>query len=244
MASKTRARGAAASRARARTPVRQHLRPWARDATGIGLVVLALLTVLGLWFDAAGPVGTALEWVLHATIGSAAIVFPVLALYWGALLLRAGTSDDRVRMLIGFVLAFLGVLALMSLASGNPRPFAGYERLRDAAGVIGAFAAWPLGKLVSKVGVSIVWLGGIVLGLVIFTGTPLAAVWNRVREAFSFERDEDEEAEPVPETAKRRDGPVINTEVPKELVEILQAIVILFAITLHVALERRARRRA
>jgi DNA segregation ATPase FtsK/SpoIIIE, S-DNA-T family len=117
------------------------------------------------------------------------------------------------------VLAFLGVLALMSLASGNPRPFAGYERLRDAAGVIGAFAAWPLGKLVSKVGVSIVWIGGIVLGLVIFTGTPLAAVWNRVREAFSFERDEDEEAEPVPETAKRRDGPVINTEVP--IVELL-----------------------
>ena len=219
MSSKNRARGAAASRARARTPVRQHLAPWARDAIGIGLVVLALLTVLGLWFDAAGPVGTALDWVLHATIGSAATAFPVLALYWGALLLRAGTSDDRVRMLIGFVLAFLGVLALMSLASGNPRPFAGYEKLRDAAGVIGAFAAWPLGKLVSKVGVSIVWIGGIVLGLVIFTGTPLAAVWNRVREAFTFQRDEDEEAEPVPETAERRDGPVINTEVP--IVELL-----------------------
>lgn len=38
-------------------------------------------------------------------------------------------------------------------------------------------------------------------------------------------------------------GLVINTEVPKELVEILQAIVILFAITLHVALERRSRGR-
>ena len=37
-------------------------------------------------------------------------------------------------------------------------------------------------------------------------------------------------------------GLVINTEVPKELVEILQAIVILFAITLHVALEKRAAR--
>jgi len=39
-------------------------------------------------------------------------------------------------------------------------------------------------------------------------------------------------------------GFVINTEVPKELVEILQAIVILFAITLHVILERVLRRRA
>ncbi|MEP7028851.1 MAG: ABC transporter permease [Candidatus Eisenbacteria bacterium] len=39
-------------------------------------------------------------------------------------------------------------------------------------------------------------------------------------------------------------GLVINTEVPKELVEILQAIVILFAITLHVVIERWLRRRA
>ncbi len=39
-------------------------------------------------------------------------------------------------------------------------------------------------------------------------------------------------------------GLVINTDVPKELVEILQAIVILFAITLHVAIERRSRRKA
>ncbi len=39
-------------------------------------------------------------------------------------------------------------------------------------------------------------------------------------------------------------GLVINTDVPKELVEILQAIVILFAITLHVAIERRGRRKA
>jgi len=38
-------------------------------------------------------------------------------------------------------------------------------------------------------------------------------------------------------------GLVINTEVPKELVEILQAIVILFAITLHVVIERWLRRR-
>ena len=39
-------------------------------------------------------------------------------------------------------------------------------------------------------------------------------------------------------------GLVINTEVPKELVEILQAIVILFAITLHVVFERMLSRRA
>ena len=38
-----------------RTPVHQILSPHARDAFGIFLVVVALVAVLGLWFDAGGP---------------------------------------------------------------------------------------------------------------------------------------------------------------------------------------------
>jgi len=34
-----------------------HLAPWARDAFGIGLVVLSLLAVLGLWLHSSGLVG-------------------------------------------------------------------------------------------------------------------------------------------------------------------------------------------
>ena len=45
--------------------------------------MLALLAVLGLWFGSAGPVGAGLDWLLHATFGIAAVVFPILALFWG-----------------------------------------------------------------------------------------------------------------------------------------------------------------
>ena len=196
MASTTKGRG---KRKTKRPSVRSHLRPWARDALGIGLVVLALLAILGLWFGSAGPVGRGLDWLLHATFGMAAVVFPILALFWGLILLRGTAEQERLRMFIGFAIAAVGVLALISLWQGNPRPFGGYERLSGAAGIAGASASWPLGKLVSGIGVAIVWGGAVLLGLLIFTGTPLSAIWDRIVDAFSRDRgddlDEDEEEE-------------------------------------------------
>jgi len=206
LASKTKGRGRSATRAR--TSVRQHLAPWARDAFGIGLVVLALLAILGLWFDSAGPVGRGLDWLVHGAIGIAAVAFPLLALYWGVLLLRGTAEDDRVRMFIGFAIAFVGILALLSLWRGNPRPFGGYAKLSQAAGAVGAMAAWPLGKLVSTVGVAVVWSGAVLLGLLIFTGTPLSAVWRRIRDALARGEEDDEEEAPRP----RRRTRVIDTQ--------------------------------
>jgi len=186
-----------AKRKTKRPSVRSHLRPWARDALGIGLVVLALLAILGLWFGSAGPVGRGLDWLLHATFGMAAVVFPILALFWGLILLRGTAEQERLRMFIGFAIAAVGVLALISLWQGNPRPFGGYERLSGAAGIAGASASWPLGKLVSGIGVAIVWGGAVLLGLLIFTGTPLSAIWDRIVDAFSRgggdDLDEDDE---------------------------------------------------
>jgi DNA segregation ATPase FtsK/SpoIIIE, S-DNA-T family len=204
LASTTKGRGKGSKR----PSVRSHLRPWARDALGIGLVVLALLAVLGLWFGSAGPVGAGMDWLLHATFGIAAVVFPILALFWGLILLRGTAEQDRLRMFIGFVIATVGVLALISLWQGNPRPFGGYERVSGAAGIAGALTSWPLGKLVSGVGVAIVWGGAVLLGLLIFTGTPLSAIWDRIVDAFSRDRDdeldEDEEEEEVEEVPEPR----------------------------------------
>jgi len=153
--------------------------------------VLALLAILGLWFGSAGPVGRGLDWLLHATFGMAAVVFPILALFWGLILLRGTAEQERLRMFIGFAIAAVGVLALISLWQGNPRPFGGYERLSGAAGIAGASASWPLGKLVSGIGVAIVWGGAVLLGLLIFTGTPLSAIWDRIVDAFSRDGGDD-----------------------------------------------------
>jgi S-DNA-T family DNA segregation ATPase FtsK/SpoIIIE len=210
LASKTKGRGRKATR----PSVRSHLAPWARDALGIGLVVLALLAILGLWFDAAGPVGRGLDWLLQGAFGIVAVVFPILALYWGLVLLRGTAEQDRLRMFIGFAIAMLGLLALISLWQGNPRPIAGQAKLAGSAGVFGALASWPLGKLVSKVGVVVVWGGAVLLGLLIFTGTPLSAVWERIAATFARNEDfeDEEEEEPEVDAAPRGRPRVVHSD--------------------------------
>src|SRR4029077_9381790 len=79
-----------------RTPTRQILSPHARDAAGIGLVVFALLAVLSVWCDAAGPVGHEISRGLHEAFGIGAYVFPFVGVYWGLVLLRDVAREDRV----------------------------------------------------------------------------------------------------------------------------------------------------
>jgi S-DNA-T family DNA segregation ATPase FtsK/SpoIIIE len=177
----------------ARPKVRQHLAPWARDALGIGLMVFALISILGLWFDAAGFVGRGIELVLEALVGQAAVLFPPIALYWGVLLLRGTAEDVRARMFIGFAFMSVALLALWSLTHGNPAPFSGTASARDAAGFVGAATAWPISRGVSRLGAGIIWAGVTVLGVLIFTGTPLSAAWARVRELSAAAVDEETE---------------------------------------------------
>ena len=169
-----------------RTPTRQILSPHARDAAGIGLVVLALLAVLGVWLEAAGPVGQGLSWLLHGAFGLAAMLFPIVGVYWAIVLLRDVAPEDRVRMFIGFVVLTVGALGILSLARGNPSPFAGYDAtkklngLAEAGGLVGALAAYPLSRVLSSIGAGIVCAGLAFLGLLIFTGTPVSALRGKL----------------------------------------------------------------
>jgi S-DNA-T family DNA segregation ATPase FtsK/SpoIIIE len=202
----TKAKGGGPARARRpaparkpepRTRVRHHLAPWARDAFGIGLVVFALISILALWFDAAGFAGHGIRVGLEGLMGQFAVLFPLMALYWGVLLLRGTAEEVRVRMFVGFGLMLGGALALWSLAHGNPPPLSGRTSAREAAGLIGAVAAWPLSRGVSRLGAAIVWIGVIVLGALIFTGTPLSTLWARIRGS-SSEKDETTDDAPSP----------------------------------------------
>src|SRR5205085_3646589 len=190
------ARRPAKKKAPPKTPVRQILSPHARDALGIFLCVLALVAVLGLWFDAAGPVGDFLGWLFRGAWGVAAITFPVIGIYWGILLLRDTAREERVRMFIGFTVLGLGTLGLLSLLGGNPTARAGYDAVAHAGGVVGALVAHPLSSLISPIGAAIVCLGFAMLGALIFTGTPIATVWATLRAFFTAADVDEREVEP------------------------------------------------
>jgi DNA segregation ATPase FtsK/SpoIIIE, S-DNA-T family len=165
------------------------LSPWARDALGIGLIVLALLAVLAVWIEAGGPVGRGIAWLIRGAFGIGAYAFPVLGAWWGIVLLRDTAREDRVRMFIGFAMVVAGVLGLVSLFAGNPSFAEGERALHEAGGVVGALTAWPLARVISPIGAAIVCAGLASLGLLIFTGTPFAAIKERI-DTFREERDE------------------------------------------------------
>ena len=73
---------------RSRASLKSRLAPWARDAIGIGLVVVALLAILALWLGSGGPFGALTRVAIRGAFGLGAVAFPVLSLYWGVLLLR------------------------------------------------------------------------------------------------------------------------------------------------------------
>jgi S-DNA-T family DNA segregation ATPase FtsK/SpoIIIE len=198
-------RSSPTKKASKKTPVRTVLSPWARDALGIGLLVLALLAVLSLWLEAGGPLGNAIAWLLPALFGLGAYAFPLLGLWWGFILLRDTASEERVRMFIGFSVLVLGVLGLISLFRGNPGlgdGWGGTQRsagFGEAGGVVGILAAWPLARVISSAGAVIVCGGLSALGLLIFTGTPFSAIKEKIDE-FREERDE---RDPVSATARQ-----------------------------------------
>ncbi len=172
-----------------KTSVRTVLSPWARDALGIGLIVLSLLAVLSVWFEAGGPLGRGIAWLIGGAFGIGAYAFPVFGAWWGFVLLKDTAREDRVRMFIGCCVLVAGVLGLVSLFAGNPSFTEGQEALADAGGIVGALAAWPLARVISPIGAAIVCAGLATLGLLIFTGTPFAAVKEKI-DTFREERDE------------------------------------------------------
>ncbi|HET6714649.1 MAG TPA: DNA translocase FtsK 4TM domain-containing protein [Actinomycetota bacterium] len=177
-----------------RAPATQILSPFARDTLGIGLMVLAGLAVLSVWFDAAGPMGDAFSRLLHTGFGLAAVLFPLVGLGWGIALLRDRSPEERMRMLIGFVIMGLGVLGLVSIVRGNPGVFAPAvdtkvrgagvtQGFSDAAGFFGTLGASPLSKVMSPAGAALVDLGLAVIGTLIMTGTSFAELGRKVARA-------------------------------------------------------------
>ncbi len=207
-----------------RTPTRQILSPHARDAAGIGLVVFALLSILSVWLDAAGPVGHGISAILRAAFGLSAYAFPIVGVYWGIVLLRDIAREDRVRMFIGSCVLSLGVLGVLSLLRGNPNPAAAYadaggvSGFADAGGLVGALAAYPLSQVLSGYGAFIVDMGLALLGLLIFTGTPFSALKERGSALWGARDAED--AEPAPEPA----APTVTAPAPRKPSKRKQAV--------------------
>ncbi|MFT4126338.1 MAG: DNA translocase FtsK 4TM domain-containing protein, partial [Gordonia sp. (in: high G+C Gram-positive bacteria)] len=113
-----------------------------RDGIALGLLALAVLIAVGVWFGAAGPAGAFVEAFTRALIGAPAIILPV-ALAAGAVVLmrRPPRPELRGRYLGAGLLIGLPLLGLIHLLCGQPMDFAGRS---GAGGFVGYVVGSPL----------------------------------------------------------------------------------------------------
>jgi S-DNA-T family DNA segregation ATPase FtsK/SpoIIIE len=150
----------------------------------VGLVVLTILSILGLWFDAGGPFGRLLVVTVKWLAGPLGFALPVIAAYWAILLIRGTAQEARGRMAVGLCIVGLGAVGIASIAERNPSPGAGYALLKGAGGFAGALVAWPLSRALSVYGAIVVCLGLVALGSLVFTATPISAAGHALRRLF------------------------------------------------------------
>jgi S-DNA-T family DNA segregation ATPase FtsK/SpoIIIE len=157
---------------------------------GVGLLTLGLAIVLGasLWARMGNAVGRAIHTAAVDGFGSLSWILPVLAVLLAWRFLRhPDRNSETVRAAIGWTALLLGVLGMIHIAKGTPRPADGAQAIHLAGGYLGYAVAGPLAAAVTP------WVAAPLLallaafGLLVISGTPLHRLPERfaeVREMF------------------------------------------------------------
>jgi len=192
-----------------------------RDVWGIVLLLVAVLSGLGIYLDAAGPVGRAIDAGARGGLGLIGVLLPVLLIAFGALLVMDRPGPEVGRLGVGAVLVMLAVLGGTHLAVDVPTPSEGVEALARGGGIAGWLIAAPLDAALSRAGAwsVIVALGalGILVSARLELRVVMAAVWRALSGAFTSLR----ELLARPERAGSSDpAPATFEDVPLELPEV------------------------
>lgn len=151
-----------------------------RDGAGLGVLGVAVVLGVGLWWRAAGPVGRWLADGLRTGLGGPALAVPaLLALAAGFLLRHPARPETHGRLLVGWSAMGLAVLGLSHIAGGTPADAASR---RSAGGVIGAIVGGPLvSGFGAFLGIMVLSLMA-VFGVLVITATPVNQVPTRLRD--------------------------------------------------------------
>ncbi|MBA4608699.1 DUF87 domain-containing protein [Aeromicrobium sp. Marseille-Q0843] len=177
-----------------------------RDGVGLALVALALVTAAAVWWDVTGGLGAGVRRVTTGSVGVLAWAVPILlAVVAWRTLRHPDRNGPAGRQAIGWGAIVGGVLGLVHLAHGTPRP--SDPDMSEAGGAVGfLFSAILVDLLKTGWVVAPILVLVVVFGVLVVTATPLYAVPDRVRSVVNraLGRDKQPEPEAAPEPVKKR----------------------------------------
>jgi S-DNA-T family DNA segregation ATPase FtsK/SpoIIIE len=156
-----------------------------RDGAGLTFIALALVVAASVWWRLAGSAGEVVRTMVEGSVGIAAWAVPLVLLVVAWRLLRKPVdSGPAGRQVIGWSAICLGVLGLLHIANGLPRPSdpGGSSLLREAGGAVGYVVSAMLTDLFRTRLVSVPLLALLaVFGLLVVTATPLHTIPARLK---------------------------------------------------------------
>ncbi|WTW94578.1 DNA translocase FtsK [Streptomycetaceae bacterium NBC_01309] len=163
-----------------------------RDGLGLALLGLAIVVAAGAWGNVDGPVGNLVDAVVAGLVGRLDVLVPFLV---AALAIRVMRHPELVdatgRIVIGCTALVAGILGMIHIGSGTPRPGDGATAMRTAGGFVGYAFSAPLVESVTKWAAIPLLLLVIFFGLLVVTKTPIASVPYRLRGYLGFPGGED-----------------------------------------------------
>ncbi|MGJ3509494.1 DNA translocase FtsK [Enemella sp. A6] len=152
-----------------------------RDGFGLFLLGCAIVAGAEFWFGLPEPVGPWLHSVGTGLVGQLAYAAPLLLLLMAVRTLRDPEANGPMgRQLVGWGCLLLGVLGLVGIAHGVPRP-SDPEAMAAAGGVLGFLSSSLLTDLLTAwVAVPLLVLLSL-FGLIVIIGIPLYEVPARLR---------------------------------------------------------------
>jgi S-DNA-T family DNA segregation ATPase FtsK/SpoIIIE len=150
-----------------------------RDGVAVVLIALAVVTGAGVWWRAGGIIGHWVDVGVRSAVGVGAVLLPVVLLITAIVLMRSQPRPEvRPRLVIGSVLFWLAVLGLLHLIGHQPSTNAQWMSAGGAIGYLsGGFLAQGLTPWVACPLLALV----MIYGALVFTGTPVREVPNRLR---------------------------------------------------------------
>ncbi len=155
-----------------------------RDGIGLLFIALAVVVAAAEWWRLPGTAGDVLRSVVEGTVGILAGAVPLVLLVLAWRTLRHPASNGPAgRQLIGWGALLCGLLGLIHLSNGLPRPGDGSTAMREAGGALGFVASAPLVDLFrsSLLAAPLLVLLA-VFGVLVITATPLHTLPTLARQ--------------------------------------------------------------
>jgi S-DNA-T family DNA segregation ATPase FtsK/SpoIIIE len=159
-----------------------------RDGLGLSLIGVAVVVGAAEWWRLPGNVGDAVRAAIEGSVGIAAYAMPLVLVGFALKTLRRPAVDaPKGRPIIGWTAVALGVLGLIHIQHGLPRPrgdAGGYDGMREAGGAIGYVSSALLTDLFRTTALAVPLLVLLaVFGLLVVTTTPVYKIPDRLRAA-------------------------------------------------------------